>query len=829
MNYQRKVAVRLSNCKLIIGKTMIILVFLSVTNISFSQISYTISGSILDDKKEPLPGVTIFLHKTTDSSLVKAVFTDKNGTFFFENIKQGIYKVFISATGYKKHISESISLKNENISIPVIILYAEVKNLGQVIVQARKPLFEQKSDKFIVNVDASPVNAGASALEILEKSPGITVDKDGNVSLKGKAGVQFFIDGKPAYLSGQDLVNYLSNLNGNLLEQIEIMTNPPAKYDAAGNSGIINIKTKRTKQLGYNVALTTGYTQGIYGRNNQGVTFNYRKNKINLFGNVNRNQNKILRTYNIDRQFIDAASRQVTAILNQQSDKTTNSTVNDIKVGADMYFNKKTNAGLVFSGFNNPGNALSSGIIYVLNPSGIVQQRTMADTRSNSRWKNFNGNANLRHIFDSSGRELSVDLDYLRYDQYFRQNLVSNLLQNTGGSVILSDTLLGNLPLHINIYSAKADYVHPLKKGGKLETGLKMAYVETDANAIYDSLINNKLVPDAGRSNHFVYNERISAVYINYSKPISKKIHGTFGLRAENTLANGNQLTSGETFQLKYTKLFPAVFLQYKANKLNSLNLNYGRRIRRPDYESLNPFMKFLDKYTFEQGNPRLQPQFSHNIELSHAFKGWLTTTVNYTRTNNIIQMVLEQNETTKETFARQDNIASLRQIGASILLYKQFRNLSTNLFVNAYNNEFNGLVNNTFLELKASTVVLNGTLSYKFKKGLVVETSGFYRTSGVEGVFTIQPLGAVHAGASIPLFKNAGTLRFAVRDIFWTQKARGFSRFGTVDAAFKQTPDSRTVGLQFTYRIAEGKTNNSKRKNGSAGDEQGRIKISDN
>lgn len=819
---------KLTPKKINVTKVYLLLMLLCFYGISKAQNANNIAGAVMDEKKQALYGVTVMLYKSGDSVLVKAIFTDKEGNFSFEKVKPGTYFISFTITGYKKHSSDNLNITNAGINLPAIILIAEPKILGEVIVQSRKPLFEQKADKFIVNVDASPVNAGASALEILEKSPGITVDKDGNVSLKGKAGVQFFIDGKPAYLSGQDLVNYLSNLNGNLLDQIEIMTNPPAKYDAAGNSGIINIKTKRTKQVGYNMNLSGGYTQGIYARNNQSLNFNYRKNKINIFGNINRNQNKILRTYDINRQFVDQVSNQVTAVLNQRSDKLNNSTVNEAKIGADIYFNKKTNAGVVLTGFNNPGTAHSTGIIYVLNPSGTVQQRTLADTRSNSRWKNFNGNINLRHLFDSSGRELSVDLDYLRYDQYFNQDLVSNLLQNSGGSIILSDTLLGNLPLHIKIYSAKADFVHPMKRGAKLETGFKMAYVETDANAIYDSLINNKLVPDKGRSNHFVYDERITAAYLNYSKSFSLKFSGTFGLRAENTLAHGNQLTTGETFKLAYTKLFPTMFLQFKASKSNSLNLNYGRRIRRPDYESLNPFMKFLDKYTFEQGNPRLQPQFSHNVELSHAFKGWLTTTFNYTSTNNIIQMVLEQNETTKETFARQDNIASLRQIGVSILAYKQIKNINANLFVNAYQNEFKGMVNNTFLELKAATVVFNGTLSYKFKKGLVVETSGFYRTAGVEGVFTIQPLGAVHFGLSMPLFKNAGSIRLAARDIFWTQKAKGSSRFGTVDAAFRQTPDSRTIGLQFTYRITKGKTNNSKRKNGSAGDEQGRVKISD-
>lgn len=829
MSYQTRLVIYFSKRQLRITKSVATIFFLIFTNVSISQSVFKISGSVVDEKNELLSGATISLYKSDDSSLVKAAFTDQKGMYLIESIKQGSYRIIVSAIGYQKHVTEFFKLQNENILMPVIKLYAEVKMLDNVIVRARKPLFELKADKFVVNVDASPVNAGASALEILEKSPGITVDRDGNVSLKGKAGVQFFIDGKPAYLSGQDLVNYLNNLNGNLLEQIEIMTNPPARFDATGNSGIINIKTKRTKQFGYNIAASIGYTQGIYGRNNESVNFNYRKNKVNLFGNINRNQSKILRTYDIDRHFIDPVSKRVTAVLNQQSDKSSTSTVHDIKIGADVYFNKKTNAGVVVSGFNNPGNAFSLGVINVLNPSGTIQQRTMADTRSNSRWKNLTSNLNLRHVFDSSGKEMTFDLDYIKYNQNFEQNLVSNLLQNTGSSTILSDTLLGNLPLFIDIYSVKGDFIHPMKNGAKLETGFKIAYVETDANAIYDSLINNRLVPDKGRSNHFVYDERISAVYLNYSKPLSKKIYGTFGIRVENTLANGNQLTSGEIFQLKYTKFFPSVFLQYKANKSNNWNLNYGRRIRRPDYESLNPFMKFLDKYTFEQGNPKLQPQFSHNIELSHAFKGWLTTTFNYTNTNNIIQMVLQQNEITNETFARQDNIAKLQQIGVSVMAYKQMKSISTNVFVNAYQNQFQGMVNGSFLKLKATTLVLNGTFSYKFSKGLILETTGFYRTAGVEGVFTIQPLGAVHVGISMPMFNNSGTIRLAARDIFWTQKARGFSKFGTVDAAFKQIPDSRTIGLQFSYRITKGKTNTNKRKSGSASDEQGRVKIADN
>jgi hypothetical protein len=818
--------------------TLLSAMLLLLSLAGFSQKSSSIKGQVKDENQKPFSGATVSLFRAKDTVLVKAAFTDKNGQYSFEGIKDNSYLVGVTASGYQKKF-EKVDVAGSNIEMASIGMIAEIKGLKEVTVTGRKPLFEQKPDRMVVNVDASPSNAGANALEVLEKSPGITVDKDGNISLKGKAGVMVFIDGKPAYLSGADLVNYLRNLSGAQLEQIEIMTNPPAKYDAAGNSGIINIKTKKTKQLGYNVTLTTGYTQGIYARNNQNINFNYRKNKVNLFGTLSRNENNRKNTLNIQRKFLEPNSKNVRYHFNQTSAMRNWNESNSLKLGADVYTSKKTTFGAVVNGFYNPGKFTNESNIAIADAANTPQAKTYAKSISRNLWQNFSANGNFRHVFDSTGKELTADLDYIFYDASNTQNLSNYYFDASGIPSRKADTLYGNLPQLIHIYSAKADYLHPLKKGAKFEAGLKVAYVQSDANAVYDSLSNNTLMRDYGRSNHFIYDEQINAAYASYSRPLSKKVSAQVGLRLENTTAHGNStgkvfrnndwVNFDTTFTLNYTQLFPTAYLQYTASEKNSWVLNYGRRIRRPDYESLNPFVEFLDRYTFEQGNPNLRPQFSHNIELSHTYKGFLTTTLNYTNTNNIIQQVLEQNTEKQETFVKQANIASQRQYGVSVSAFKQIKSFGGNVYMNVYNNKFKGLVNNSFVELSATTAVFSGSANYKFKKGVTAEVSGFYRTPGFEGVFNIRSLGAVNLGMSVPMFKTKGTLRLSVRDMFWTQKAKGQIQYGDIDAAFQNVNDSRSIGLNFTYRISKGKVNGTKRRAGGAGDEQNRVKGGDN
>ena len=297
------------------------------------------------------------------------------------------------------------------------------------------------------------------------------------------------------------------------------------------------------------------------------------------------------------------------------------------------------------------------------------------------------------------------------------------------------------------------------------------------------------------------------------------------GLRTEHTHARGNQITTNIQFDRNYIQFFPTAYFQYNLNKSNSFILNYGKRIRRPDYASLNPFVEFLDRYTFQQGNPYLVPEFSHNIELSHTFKGFLTTTLNYTNTTDIIQDVLIQNNAKNETYIKKENIANQKQFGLSVNASNQYTKWwSGNIYMNVFHNEFNGIINGDQVNQSAVTALFNISQQFKYNKGWSAELSGFYRTKGLEGLFVIQPFGVMNIGVGKQILKNKGSVRLNVRDVLWSQKINGSAKYSSIDVNFHQFNDNRIVNLSFTYRFNKGKAAASQRKRGGAEDEQSRV-----
>ncbi len=810
--------------------TMLTVVFTMFSFVSFAQVkSGKVAGTVIDGSAKTIESATITLLRAKDSSVAKMSVADKTGKFVFEGVHDGKYIVSISAVGHEKGYSETFEINSANTSVilKTIELIPQAKTIGAVVVSSKKPLIEQKIDRTIVNVEASITDVGNSALEVLEKSPGISVDKDGNISLKGKQGVQIYIDGRPSYLSGADLANMLRNMSASELEQIEIMTNPPAKYDAAGNAGVINIKTKKNKQFGYNGSVTTGYTQGRYARFNEGFNFNYRNGKVNLFSNLNYSHNHRSQELYIMRNFRESTTKDLKSVFDQTSEMQNQSNYYSAKVGVDYSVSNKTTLGVVLNGYYNPSTWKSNTNTLIYDPNKVLTDQTKASTRNDEKWKNFSSNFNMRSKLDSAGQELTADLDYIQYRSSSVQPLYSYYYDNAE-NLLRTDLLMGNLPQDITIYSGKVDYTLPLKKGAKFEAGIKSSYVKTDNNASYDSIKNGQVIHDYNRSNHFVYEENINAAYVNYSRPLNKKWSAQLGLRLENTNAKGNQLTTNIKFNRNYTQLFPTAYLQYSANENNQFVINYGRRINRPDYGDLNPFIHFLDRYTFEQGNPNLKPQFSHNIELRHTWKGFLTTTANYSTTTDIIQQVIEQNEVTNETFIKKANIASRNQVGLSISAYKQINKWwSGNVYVNVYNNHFKGIVNNENISIGITGLMVQAQQQFKWGKGWGAEVSGFYRTKGLEGVIFIQPIAQVNAGFSKQILNNKGSVRLNVRDIFAGGVFKGYSKYGNVDAQFRNVNDSRAVSISFSYRFNKGKLKaGSNRKNGGADDELNRVKA---
>jgi iron complex outermembrane receptor protein len=797
-----------------------------------------INGSVIDGSQKTVESASIALLRAKDSSIVKYSVADKDGKFGFENISDGKYLVSITAIGHQNGYSESfeISERNQSIQLKTIELIPLAKSMNNVTITAKRPFIEQKIDKMIINVESSITSAGSSALDVLEKSPGVTVDKDGNISLKGKQSVMVMMDGKPAYLSGTDLVNYLRSLPSSAIDQIEIMTNPSAKYDAAGNSGIINIKSKKNRQVGFNGNVTLGYQQGKYWGSNNSLNLNYRIGKVNLFANASTNKGNRFQTLSILRQFKDATTKDIDAVFEQQTRMRNENQFSNLKIGADYFVTKKTTLGFVTSGFINPGKFSSKSTSYLKNASRIVDSILYAESNQKQTWKNGSLNLNFRHEFDSTGREITSDFDYVTYRSGSTQNF-SNTTYNPNWVERNIENLRGDLPVNVDIYSAKVDYTQALGKQAKLEAGIKTSYVNTNNHANYFSELNGGEEVDYSKTNHFLYKENINAAYVSVNRQY-KKLGAQIGFRYENTSYSANQYGNptkkDSAFKKNYGNLFPTVFLSYTVNKNNQFAVSFGRRIDRPAYQDLNPFLFFLDKFTYESGNPFIKPQYTNNAEVSHTYKNFLTTTINYSRTIDYMNETFSQEkvngDTTYATIVRHGNIgkrdAAGIAISAQVPVTKWWNaSIYTNYNYNKFKGRLNG--NGEYIDIAASNLLFNVSNQFKFNKGWSAELSGFYRTKGVEGQIIIQPLGQLSAGIGKQVLKTKGTLRLNVRDLLYTNIATGDINFENTLAHFVNTRDSRVASLSFTYRFGKPiKGMQQRKKIGGAEDEQNRVKV---
>lgn len=791
-----------------------------------------LSGSVKDMEGKPLSMVTVALLKVKDSSLVKTAITDKQGIYEIEFLPAGDYVVSAGYAGYKKVYSNSISINTTatHITLDALQFNQVASNLNEVTVSSKKPFIETRIDKTVINVEASPTSAGASALELLEKSPGVIVNNDGQISLRGKLGVIVMIDGKQTYLSPSDLANMLKNMPASAIEQFELITNPSAKYDAEGNSGLINIKTKKGKANGFNGSVTLGATAGLYDlkgtfyvipKSQNSFNFNYRKNKFNFFGSYNPNYFRGRNLLEIDRKFVNSSG-----VLLGYNDIETRfkfgNTNHTLKLGFDYFADKKNTLSFTINGFTFHGHPTPSTVTNSLDENMQLMSTMISRTDNDNKFKNASANISFRHVYDSTGKELTIDMDYIGYRNVGDLLLSTDFYDPAGASTQPTMLLNGHLPAYINIYSIKSDYTLPFKDGSKLEAGIKSSYVTNDNEVAYTRENQGKWEPD-NRSNHFVYKENINAAYVNLSKQI-KKWSFQMGLRLENTNATGHQLTNDSTFTRNFTNLFPSVFINYTINPKNSLTLSYSRRITRPNYQDLNPFTFFLDSLSYKKGNPFLQPQFTHNFELSYAFKNKIITTVNYSTTKDVISNLLKQNDNDRIVFLTSDNVSSFTNMGVAITVPATVTNWwNLNYFANVFNNHYKGIYNADPIDISYTSFTMNATNTFTVNKTLSLELSGFYRAKGVDNLSIAEPVYQISIGAQKQIMKGKGSLRLNIRDPFAWQAFRSATKYSNIDVNVFSKGDQRQVGVTFTYRF--GKAQGQQRRKASASqEEQNRV-----
>jgi iron complex outermembrane recepter protein len=802
--------------------------FLLLSKLSIAQNGKMI-GSVKNNKNESIVGATVTLTKFKNNQILKATFSDTEGKFEFDKIKADSCKINVSFVGFAPYSSDLIIFKNQDLDLPTIILNENANALNEVKVTAQKAFVVQKIDRTVVNPEALISNAGVTSLEVLEKAPGVTVDMNGNISLRGKSGVVVFIDDKPTYLAAADLANYLRSLPSSSIESIEIMTNPPAKYDAAGNAGVINIKLKKNIAKGFNGGLNLAYGQGRFMRTNNSFNFNYRFNKINFFSNLSVNQNNSYQDLTITRNYFTNTGQPSSSFI-QNTYITPQNGSNNLKLGIDYYATKKTTLGVALSGFITKLDRITKNLAEIGNSRNEITSLVDADNPLNLLFKNGSVNLNMTHKLNDKGREISANFDNIVYDSDISQILINRILTPQKVQVSQSN-LESELPANIKIKAGKIDFINPIKKGGRFEAGAKTSFVNTSNIADFFDVVDGRRSQNYEFSNNFQYEENINAAYANYSRDY-KKISIQAGLRLENTNIVGNQLgnvvVKDSSFKRKYTNLFPTFYLQYRIDSAQKhiMGISLGRRIDRPNYKDMNPFTYPMDRFTYYGGNPFLQPTFSYNIELSHTYKNFLTTTLQYSRADNVISETNEQRGNIY--YSRPGNFAKQVAYGVSVNGAFQIKKWwMLQLYTALMNNRFTSPVYTEFLDDSRWYLVAVPTNQFTINKKWSAELAGSYQTKVLSGQFIVYPIGSVRAGVSTKIMKDKGTLKLNVSDVFYTNQIKGDIRnIQNATAGWFSFLDSRVATISFSYRFSKGQ-NLRVRQTGSSDSEQKRVKVS--
>ncbi|MDB5125623.1 MAG: TonB-dependent receptor [Mucilaginibacter sp.] len=803
----------------------ILLLLLTSAATLFAQTaqSPTVSGALLNEQGKPLDYATVSLLKAQDSSMVKGTLSSPSGTFAFAHIKPGSYIIRATVVGYERSLSKPFTLTeaSSDVTVPALKMKTASRTLNTVNVTSSKPLIERKIDRTVMNVENSVLAAGNSAMEILERAPGVSVDKDDNISLKGKQGVTVMINDKLTYLSSAQLATLLRSTDGTTIQSIEIITNPSAKYDAAGNSGIINIKLKKNKQTGTNGSVTVGAGYGAYGKDNENLSLNHKEGNLNIFGSFSHNDNKRIQTIGLNRIITD--NKGNTTYFRQTSPIIQTDQNNSYRLGADYDISSKNTLGFVLNGYFNGEDDNTNTHTF------IGQNFTSADsslhTVSNihQTYHDIAFNLNDSYKIDTAGQQISADLDYSKFqNSSIAQYVTDFFLAN--GSVQHPQAFLGNVtPSTIEIRTGKVDYTKPLSKSLKLESGLKFSDVTTNNN-----LMETLSATSAYQTtNHFTYDEKIDAGYLNLSKDF-KHISIQAGLRAEYTssTATGDSLNIVQVIPRHYLNFFPSLFINRAINDKNEINFSYSRRIDRPRYDNLNPFVYRLDPYTYQKGNPYLKPQYTSNFEFNYTYNKSLTVTLGYSHTTDVITEIPGTDPATKVSFVTEQNLQV--QNSYNVNIYSPYTiakwwegNFNATGFYLGFKS--NGLEGGN-LNRGQAAFQLRTTQTFLPFKGYKAELTTNYQSALTYGLFYVKPQYSTDAGISHSFADKKANIKLSVSDIFKTRRNDVTSNYQSNNLDIRQQRETRITRLTFTYNFGNNKIKARQHQTG-AEDEKGRVK----
>lgn len=795
-------------------RTTIALMFLGLSIAVYAQTG-TLSGKLTDEKGKPVSFANVTVLRSNDSSFAAGALTDTTGNFSITTPGQGSYVLRFSAIGFREFKTAPFEVAAADFArnFGTLTLKTDAKVLQDVSVVALRPTIVQLADRMVVSVEGTAMAAGNTAYAVLSRAPGVFIDADGNIQLNGRSGVTVMLDGKLTYLSARDLRTLLEAMPAENLKNIEIITNPSAKYDAEGNSGILNINLRKNTQQGMNGSVYTTYNYNFKQQHggSAGGNINHKSGKWNSFLNVDAARRVGGRDATFTRIFYGT---QTTYFDQDAIGNYLNQGPPSVRLGTDYSFNNNHTLGAMASFVKNTGDQEFLTDTYIGNEPKEAAQLIEADNISTNTYRNFTTNLHYTGKLDTLGTLLTADLDYVKITNRGFTNMY-NYYTNLVNGQKTQDFLYTNTPSGFDIYSGKIDLTLPIKNGYKIETGAKASRVisENDFSFYFN---NGSLVLDPLRTNHFKYNESIYAGYVNWSGPLSKNITVQTGLRLEHTASIANLITSGEVTRRNYTNLFPSVFLQQKVSKDYGINYSYSRRLTRPNYGALNTFKAYRDPYTWYQGNAYLRPQYTNAFSITQTFKQVYILTLNYQLHKDAMAEVPIINVDEAVTVYTTGNLSKGKSMGLSAVaplkITKKWDSQNTmtlSYTKNETETNLGKVVNDQlFAMLQSSHTIL---LPAKVR----MELNVLLRGPAANGLYTMAPMHRLDIAFKKTLLKKLDVTVNAV-DVFKTFRYVWTTDIGGQVNDFDQYFRVRTIGVSLRYNFSKGQKVEQKRRSGT-------------
>ncbi|BDD04611.1 TonB-dependent receptor domain-containing protein [Aureibacter tunicatorum] len=810
----------IDSTKLFFRLSLFFFVVFFLSHTGYGQINYSVFGQVIDENKVPVSFANIAIYNTADSTFFSGVASDSEGVFELGNLKKGDFNLCVTAVGYEQVCKPFIINGDvKRLDLSQIVVLESVKELESIEVVGQRQAIERKIDRLVFNVDNTILTSGEDGLEILSKTPGVMVDSEGNIKINGKGGVVVMINDKRSYLTDKELSDMLRTINAENISSIEVITNPSAKFDAEGSSGILNIVLKEMKEKGYNGSVYAGMNQGRYPGANAGANINFMSGKFSGFVQADFNFNEGYSSLKLDREFGSDENRE---LLSQDTYMHYRSNSPSLRASLDYSLDEKNTFGIMFNGYTRNNRLSIENETNIADHNQEPVSRIWSDAYGKDRFDMYSFNLNYIHRFDTLGQKITSDIDYSKFDNVEDILNRSQVLDLENDNEI--EQSISSQPYIVDIFTAKVDYEKPIGNF-KLETGLKFSHSLVKNDARFDSLKNGEWVLDKYRTNDFTYEETIPAGYANFSGPISDKLSFQAGLRVEHTITNGRSRQESDLVDRKYTSFFPSAFIKHDVHEDHSLSYSYSRRVRRPTFGQLNPFFFYVDPFLAIQGNPYLLPEFSNNVQVDYIFKQKYALSLSYHHATDVLGQLMIQDDESRMMIQTNDNL-DLKQnfsinLNVPVTVAKWWEmNNTVSMFGNRFktDNEYT-----SFDEMQVSVYVQNMN-TFLISKTLKGEFTGWYVSPSIDAGMRIEHIYAFSVGLEKSFFKEQLSLNVKARDVFRTQQFEFSSIQDNVVTTGRQTYDSNRYQITLRYKFKKGSNVNTRSRSEGNKEERNRV-----